>query len=121
MAELIELIESHEPGTVFRVENGDAVVVDEPRAPEPYANDPHHLGDMGEWTALEGLSGHHGHDGPFFHPSELVGAGLAQHLLEDALSAGGYLTACAVTVFSDDDEDDDPSIEWIIAARPLDD
>lgn len=77
-------------------------------------NDPD--GDVevfGEWEALTGMTGQHGYNGAVMHPSELIGAGIAQTL--SWLTVDEPVTFTVTTV-ADDETDGDP-IGWAIVYR----
>jgi hypothetical protein len=71
----------------------------------------------GKWSAITGMTGQHGYRGAVMHPSEFIGAGIAQVLAED-YPAG---TLFAVVEVRDEDgsfPDGDP-IGWAIVYRKI--
>lgn len=68
----------------------------------------------GGWTLLTGFTGQYGYNGPVMHASELIGGGIARHIL---MTPGIYVALVVECLSPDDDQDEGPA-GWAVATKP---
>lgn len=70
--------------------------------------------DGSGWEAVSGgMTGQYGYRGPVLHPSEYVGQGIAQALVEDH-EPGTIFVLVVVNVLPDGEDDDPEPAGWVI-------
>lgn len=107
-----ETIDAAEFDTVFIVTPQGEIAESAEYTPEVYWDDETQTVDiMGEWTAVEGLTGQHGYNGPIMHESEYFSAGCLDFIMQDRTAP----LMVALTTVSDP-ETGDP-FGWVILTR----
>lgn len=96
----------------------DRTVTDAPSsayAPEvTWQNGTHHVSGEG-WDLMNGYSGQQSYSGPVMHPSEFIGGGMA----DDILNEPGLYVAVTVTALDIDADEEDDVIGWAVARRDV--
>jgi len=114
-------INRFEPETVFTITDSGTADVVGVYAPE-VQNNPDgdiSIGSYG-WEAITGMTGQYGYCGSMMHPSEFIGADMAERLTVIADRGDGSVTQFAyVLVYSDEPNDDDEyePCGWTIVYR----
>lgn len=125
--QLAEEIDALDFDTVFRIEDGVVVIVDDVYAPEVYfdAEEDVTIEGDGDWHCLTGMTRQYSYSGAVMHGSEHVGSGIAEILAED--DPGTLFAIVVVNVLPGDCEDHDDCGEdgcepagWAIAYRSAD-
>jgi hypothetical protein len=120
LAERINALDFDHP---FKIINGRIVDdLDDVYAPEVTHdpdNDIHIEGYRNEqWQAIHGFTGQDSYHGAVMHPSEYIGRGIADHLVEMSIDAPD--TVFAIVLVMDDEEDENgetDTIGWTVVYR----
>lgn len=101
MDRLGEEINALEFDTVFRIEDGQVVTVDNLYAPTVMHDPTADVEIDGDWECLTGMTGQYGYNGAVMHPSEYIGRGIAQVLSEQ--DEGTVFAIVTVDAYPDDE------------------
>ena len=103
-------VQVQEFGDVFRITGNTVEGVSGVRAPEVYNDDETDIMICGDgWTALRGITGQWGYNGPIMHSSEFVGSSVARAMVESA----GRESVFALVIVECVDDDGAPA-GWAI-------
>lgn len=73
------------------------------------------------WTALTGMTGQYAYNGAIMHPSEFIGGGIAERMVDEVRTFGSDGIFAIVEVRDDGTWPDGDPIGWAIAMRDADD
>lgn len=116
LAEQINAIEFDHPFTL----HPDGTITDPTgvHAPSAYHNDETdvEISDVG-WRALTGMTGQDRYHGAVMHPSEFIGRGIAEYLLELAADEPQTFVVTAVECWPSEDDPEPEPAGWAILQK----
>lgn len=105
-------------GHVFQIIDGlvdDSAIPSGEYAPDVYYDDDNDTEIQGEgWQALTGWTGQHGYNGAVMHPSEYVGARMAEEMASMSTDESLLWTLVVVEVLPDEDDEDPEPAGWAV-------
>lgn len=116
LAEQINAIEFDHPFTL----HPDGTITDPPGvyAPSVYHNDETDVGVSDPaWHPLTGMTSQYGYHGAVMHPSEYIGRGIAEYLLELAADEPRTFVVTAVECWPTEDDPEPEPAGWAILMK----